>query len=369
MSEALVITGAGLVSPLGLDLPSTWRAILDGRTVVGHARCPDDADAAAPSRVSALAIRAAREAIAAAEASGRRPDGAAPLIVGTSKGPVDQWLSDAGLPQRRGHDVASDNPAGRPFGLHEVADDVARSLGRLASPRLTISAACASGIHALIRAAVEIRAGRARHAVVVAAESSLHPLFIASFRRLGVVPAEGELVRPFDRRRSGFFIAEAAAAICIEARRPIAGDVAVEAFALGGDATHLTGIDPGGATLRRLLSRAADGEVDLVHAHGTATPLNDPVELGAIEATCGRPVVWSHKAALGHALGAAGLVAAALSVQAHVEGVVPGNVNTREPLAGAARLPTTPERLRIARSLLIAAGFGGACAVVRLATR
>src|SRR5204862_7358830 len=98
---------------------------------------------------------------------------------------------------------------------------------------------------------------------------------------------------------------------------------------LGGAATHLTGGDPEGTTLRRLLNHVVDGQpVDLVHAHATGTEMNDPIELAAIESALPADqdppaILYSHKGALGHSLGAAGLVSVVLNCMSHHKGVVP----------------------------------------------
>src|SRR5207249_1494304 len=184
--------------------------------------------------------------------------------------------------------------AGRlnPAGLADVAAAIGSGAG---GPRLTVSGACASGLLALIRGAMMIRAREARRVLVVAAEASVHPLFIGSFTRLGVVPAPGVGCRPFDEARDGFLMSEAAAAICLEAQDEYGATghgadhlrpVAIERFAMGGDAAHLTAADPQGRVLRSLLRRVVGHEpVDLVHAHGTGTVHNDPIELAAIEST------------------------------------------------------------------------------------
>ena len=102
-----------------------------------------------------------------------------------------------------------------PTGLAQIADELGSGLA-LRGPRLTVSAACASGLVALIRAAMLIRNDEADFALVVAAEASVHPLFIGSFRRLGVLPKTTGGCRPFDQHREGFFISEAAAAVWLE---------------------------------------------------------------------------------------------------------------------------------------------------------
>src|SRR5439155_11417411 len=159
--------------------------------------------------------------------------------VGTSKGGISAWV------------IA---PPVDSF-LASLAVAVRARLPLLdGGPSLTISAACASGLHALIRAAMMIRSGEADRVLVVAAEASVSPIFLGSFRRMGVLPAEGVGCRPFDQDRDGFLMSEAAAAVCLEpAETGARGYARIERCALGGDATHMTAGDPDGRTLRRLL--------------------------------------------------------------------------------------------------------------------
>jgi 3-oxoacyl-[acyl-carrier-protein] synthase II len=241
-------------------------------------------------------------------------------------------------------------------------------------PRLTLSAACASGLHALIRAAMSLAGGESQRALVVAVEAAVHPLFLASFQRLGVLAPQGHGCRPFDQNRRGFLMSEAAAAVCLQPAEQAAASPLprLDCFAIGGDATHLTATDPDAQTLRRLLQQVIDGRrVDLVHAHGTGTLLNDPAELSAIEsavATTGScPLVYSHKAALGHSQGAAGLVSVVVNCLCHRDAAVPPNVNTTHPLpTRAVRISQSAQRTPIRRSLAIASGFGGPVAVLAL---
>jgi 3-oxoacyl-(acyl-carrier-protein) synthase len=255
-----------------------------------------------------------------------------------------------------------------------MAADLARG-----GMRLTYSGACASGLIALIRAAMMIEAGEAERVLVVAAEASVHPLFLATFKRLGVLARPGDGCKPFDRARTGFLMSEAAAAVCLEARRGDAASgglkIAIDRYAFAGDAKHLTAGDPNGRVLRHLINKVNPvGGVDLVHAHGTGTVANDPVELAAIESELGQggidtPCLYSHKGALGHSLGASGLVSVVLNVLAHRRGQVPGNVRTTEPLpTGRVLIGRTAVGRPIRRSIALASGFGGATAAVSLKT-
>lgn len=365
----MIIAGTGLVSALGASAPRTWDALLAGRFITDTSRAllPDDRRR---PRVTALALHAAREAIENTGWSARElSDDATALVVGTSKGPADEWLA----PPPPTSDKITTAGRVQPTGLGEIASSLASELGLGCGPHLTVSAACAGGLHALIRGALMIQWREAKRVVVVAAESSLHPLFLAAYRRLGVLARPGVGCRPFDVSREGFVVSEAAAAVCLE--EPSADNdtqVAIERFILGADATHLTGMDPNGATLRRLLAEVAPAATDLVHAHATGTLANDAIELAAIEAVVGAhvPAIYSHKGTLGHSLGASGLISIVLNDRMHREGVVLPNVQTRTPIASAhVAISRDPVHRPIRCSVVLAGGFGGAAAALALASR
>jgi 3-oxoacyl-[acyl-carrier-protein] synthase II len=373
------ITGIGLVSPLAVGATGTWRALLDGAHIRDHARTP--LDRSSPDRIHRLALAAAEEALAEAAWLGRPAHpGRTALVVGTSKGEIESWTTPPPPPPAQTSDNAAAGTSAA-CGLAATATRIRAAFPSLDGPTLTLSAACASGLHALIRAAMMIRSGAADRVLVVAAEASVHALFLASFGRLGVLPAEGFGCRPFDVHRDGFLMSEAAAAVCLEAAgedsdapRPYA---AVDRFAMGGDASHLTGGDPDGRTLRHLIKQVlAARPVDLIHAHGTGTVFNDPVELAAFDDLCAAetadqsragPLVYSHKGALGHSLGAAGMMSLVLSCLMHRHSIIPPNVQTRMPLpTRRVRINREAIHTPIQRSLAVAAGFGGATAVVSL---
>ena len=365
-----VIKGAGLATPLGASLDATWEALLAGQCILDHAHVPVEFQPG-QNRAIHLAVRVAKEAAGRSHWTCRHlADDATALLVGTSKGPIENWMSALLHMHSGGYVVGGLDLSG----MGQVAAVVAAELGVGYGPRLTLSAACASGLDALIRAAMMIEHGEADRALVVATESSVHPLFLGSFRRLGVLPPEGAGCKPFDENRQGFLMSEAAAAICLEASETPQG-VCIDRHAFAGDATHLTAGDPDGATLRSMLRHVAGHEpVDLFHAHGTGTDANDPIELSAIESiTPGggvTPILYSHKGALGHSLGSAGLVAIALNWLMHRTGQVPGNVRTTSPLpASRVILSSTPLQRNIRRSVAIASGFGGAMAALGLANR
>jgi len=350
-----VITGLGMITALGQSTNETWQSLLAVNSIADHACVPGFTG---PRRANALATQAAREAVENARWS--NPTLAAAdtgLFVGTSKGAIETWMQQSAQP-------ASGSGQSPPLGLCEIDTDLARVLKLGMGPRLTLSSACSSGLHALLRAAMAIESREIQRAVVVGVEASVHPLFIFSFQRLGVLAPEGHGCRPFDHQRRGFILSEAAAAVCLEspeypAGRPI---VKIDRWAVAADGTHLTGGDPQGTTLRRLLANVAAPGCDLFHAHATGTIVNDPVELAAISAAAGRshPILYSHKAALGHSLGAAGMVSVVLNCLAHLHSTVPPNVRSHQPLPmEGLQFPREPMKASVRRSIALAAGFGG----------
>ena len=350
------ITGVGLVTPLGASSTLTWDALLAGRSIAGHARVPGELTSDLP-RVSHLAIGAAREACRTSR------DRETAIVVGTSKGPVESWLAPP---------VAlSDLKGAIDFGLSRVASEVAAAL-KLHGPRLTISTACASGLHALIRGVLMIAAGEAIRVLVIAAEASVHPLFIASFDRLGILASEDAGCRPFDQSREGFLMSEAAAAVMLERGDSDQSGIVVERIAMAADATHLTRNSDEAVPLAGALRHVGAGNpIDLIHAHGTGTEHNDATELAILEKfALGQalpPYVYSHKGALGHSLGAAGLVSVVINVLSHRHGIIPPNCRTRNPMpVKNLKLTQTPVRRNISHSVALAAGFGGQIAAVSL---
>jgi 3-oxoacyl-[acyl-carrier-protein] synthase II len=348
-----VITGLGLITPMGADVPSNWQALLAGRCIVDHAKV----SGIERPRALATAKLAAREAMEnAGWGSDIARDFRTGLVVGTSKGAICEWLAQVSTTGS---------------GLGEISSALSEHFF-IVGPRTTISAACASGLQALIWGAMWIRTGQADRVLVVATEASVHPMFISSFQRLGVIAQEGHGCRPFDRQRCGFLMSEAAAAVCLESAESAGKILArINRFALGGDALTITSSDPTGRTLRRLLHQVIDGRpVDLIHAHGTGTEINDPVELSAIEAMIPEqspPSLYSHKGSLGHSLGASGLVSVVINCLCHSEGIVPPNAQTIDPIpTSRVRIDSIPRQISIHHSIAIASGFGGAAAALSL---
>ncbi|MCX5684452.1 MAG: beta-ketoacyl-[acyl-carrier-protein] synthase family protein [Planctomycetota bacterium] len=393
--QGVVITGLGLVLPSGTGLAGA-EAVFGGHTSVSFlpliAGIPGATGAAVrnfqpPSgtesadRAVQFAVSAAEEAWAGADLGRNAPPPEhIATVVSLSKGPLPalaEWAQQAG---RSGRDWTS-------FAPSAAASAIASRLGA-AGPVLTPVTACASGGHALIWGASLILRGCADVAVVGAAEASLHPLVIGSYRRMGVLAdAAGDpatSVRPFSATRRGFAIGEGAGVLVLEseasaARRGAVALARVEGWATGALACGLAAMEPTGEVLSRIISDAlkcaglAPEAVDYVHAHGTATVDNDVAEARAIRrafgAAAGRVSVSSTKGSHGHLLGAATAVELVLTVLAMRRGEAPPTVNLTDPdpAIGLDCTPLVARRRPIRCTLKVASGFGGQVAAIVLA--
>ncbi len=360
----VVVTGVGLVSPLGPDRESGWRALVDGSSATdpegGRAPLIDDGG----PRAVTLALAAAGEAWRNAGLKDAAGIGGERLgcLVSSSKP----------LPPTA--------PGGPWRAPDEVPTAVARALGA-EGPVMNLAAACATGAQSLLAAAGWIAEGRADVVLAGAAESALHPLYRAGFAQMGVLSKAGR-VRSFDRDRDGFMMGEGAAVFVLESVDSAAARGArIWAEVLGGDfssdAHHATRFNGNGermtACLRRALTRAgltAD-DLDYVNAHGTATLLNDALESQALRRLFprGTTPVSSTKGATGHLLGATGAVEISFTLLALRDGVLPPTLHLEHPVVPD--MDFVPNRARPAnlrRAASVSYGFGGALSAVVLGT-
>ena len=266
------------------------------------------------------------------------------LLVATSKGPVLRLLEACAV-QHVGGQLSESlawHVALGPAALQTALTKMINPGG----PVQTHVAACAGSLVALHRAYQGISRGEFKRAIIVSADASIHPLFEHSFQNLGVFARPDESghrhCRPFDIVGRGFFMSEAAVAVCLQGGD--GGSVEVENCLLMADATHLLALDPVGTSLERGLRACAAGkEVAFVHAHAAGTQ-HDQVELSAIKRACGaEAAVFSHKRWIGHSLGASGLLGVVISTMCHQHG----------------ELPMGQKFSRPARSITIGQGFGG----------
>lgn len=340
----VAIAQASILTPLDSPGEDTWSALRAGHEVTDFGVVSDALLPANPDidRASRLAITVAKKI------GGILPD--TPLFVGTSKGPILSQL--AAINELRSAKLTPRSARHVALGPADIGCEIARTLG-LRSPVHTSIAACSSGLHAFHRAFRSVEFGEFDRALVIAADASHHALFEASFHRLGVLsppdPDGHRRCRPFDRYGEGFIVSEAAAAILLERAVPEDTRIRIARSTIAADGTGLIAIDPAGESLRHTLLRSSGTPTHFVHAHATGTA-QDSIEVAAIRAAVPSAPILSSKRWIGHSLGAAGLVALALSHRAHREGML---------------WDATP-LLKQSRSLTISQGFGGHIAAVVL---
>ncbi|MFJ5737579.1 beta-ketoacyl-[acyl-carrier-protein] synthase family protein [Streptomyces microflavus] len=409
MTDDIAVTGIGLVTPGGTGTEATWDAVCAGRATARTD--PVLAEAGAPVRLACrvppqeprkpqepqqpqervrgrlwrfdpatrFLLTAAREAVASAGLDPGRWDPArVAVVVGTAAGGVST------LEAQHRKLLASGPGALSPMTLpaflpNMAAGHLAIELGAT-GPSLQTSTACASGATAIITAALLLRAGMCDIAVAGGTDAMVTPLCASAFAKLGALSRReddpGAASRPFDRDRDGFVLGEGSGVLVLErtdhatARtvRPLAF---LAGFGATGDAHHATAPHPEGAGLRaatrEALARAGrtPGEVGHINAHGTSTTLNDAVEATAIRELYGpghAPSVTSAKGVLGHTMGAAGAIEAALTVLGIARGTVPPTAGFTAPDATTAgidivRAAARPQQVGLALSHSL--GFGG----------
>jgi 3-oxoacyl-(acyl-carrier-protein) synthase len=255
----------------------------------------------------------------------------------------------------------------RYHGTGTVAHYLAGALG-CHGPVLTVSTACSSGMVALKIALELLKSGKARR-VLAGGVDGLCRLTYYGFNSLQLVDPAG--ARPFDRDRRGMSVGEGAAMLVLEAATdPPAGALAeVLAVGLTCDAYHPAAPHPDGAgavqAMHEALANAgcAVSDIDYINLHGTGTPDNDAAEARALQAlfrTVPLPAVSSIKGAVGHTLGAAGAINAAISVLSIAHGILPANTGCRIPDPALLLIPvSTPLRRPVSTVLSNAFGFGG----------
>lgn len=393
--ETVVVTGLGMVSPLGPDVPTFWAELLAGKVGIRritrfatdayrtdrggeisdfilkhHCRWSGETLPRGAELFLAASAQAVRDAELAGGASVGRVD---PDRVGVVVGTVFATRPAVDSCQAMERDGGATLP-----GPQLLARAPARHFG-FAGPNIVLSTGCAAGNDALGEAFELIRSGRA-DAVIAGGADELSEVVFALFTSLRALAPDH--ARPFDAARRGLMVAEGAAALVLE---PIASAFARSApvyAELAGhsstsDAYHITGPHPRGAGVvaasRRALAQAGlqTEDVDYVSAHGTGTPANDPIEAHALRVLFnGRgskgPAVSSIKGALGHSQGAASAIEAVACVLAIRDGVVPGSPTLRvvDPTCNGVDLVRTKRQLDVGVAMSNAFGFGGSVSSV-----
>jgi len=379
----VAVVAAGVATPLGLDLETFWSGLVTGvdgigpieRFAVADLRVGRGgeikklaalADAAATScRASVVLLTAADDLLAHATLTAEPARIA--VVLGTALGGVDEL--DRAIAEAPGPRVAAG-------GLYDSpAHALARRIGA-GGPVLTVSTACASGATA-IGVGADLLTADAADLVVAGGYDVLGRFVMRGFDALRSLTRDR--VRPFDRRRSGLLLGEAAGLMLLaracDARAPLGR---LLGHASSSDGSHIAAPDPEGRGLEHAVRGAmaaagiAPADVDLVSAHGTGTVLNDRIETGVLKrvlgARAGGVPVNSIKGALGHTMGAAATLEAIMCLLAARDGVVPSTLGYEEPdpECDLDYVPRAARHVRTRVSLSTSLGFGGCNAALVL---
>jgi 3-oxoacyl-[acyl-carrier-protein] synthase II len=400
----VVVTGMGMLTALGNDVPTTWAGMVAGRSGVaeitlfdpGRLGCRiagevkdfdasgvlDKKDMRRFDRYIQLGLVAARQAMdqagLPARLEGREAERTG-VIFGTGLGGVGTLVDGITINALRGPDRIS--PFFIPMGIPNVgAGQIAISFG-MTGPNFTTVSACATGGHAIGEAWETIRRADAETMIAGGAEAGIREPLVGGFDSMHALSRRNDdpagASRPFDQGRDGFVPGEGSGAVVLEElehARARGATIFAELIGYGAtaDASHITLPAPGGIgavrAAERAMRKAGVEPRDIVHvnAHATSTPEGDKAELQAIRTIfgddAGSVTVTSNKSMIGHTLGAAGAIEAIITIQTIRESCVPPTINLVEldpvgegldVVAGAARTQDVP--LALSNSF----GFGG----------
>ncbi len=397
----VVITGMGCVTPVGNDLETAWKNILDGVSGVGEITLLDH---------SLFAVHFAHEVknydptrwMDAKET--KHTDRFVHMAMGASKMAAKMAGLEPGtfVPERAGVVYASGIGGIRsieeqyerykqkgpkrisPFTIpllmiNDAPGQLAIDL-HLKGPNYSTVTACASSTHAIGLALRHIQWGEADVMLTGGSEAGISILGLGAFINMGALSTRNDdpktASRPFDKDRDGFVLGEGAATLVLEeaehAKKRGAKIIAeILGYGFSDDAYHITAPDPSGDGAVRSLSIAIENsglkpeDIDYINAHGTSTPFNDRTEAQAIRKVFGSHLpnlaVSSTKGHTGHLLGAAGAVEAVFSAMAITQGVVPPTINfhTPDPECDIDITPNQPKKKDIRYILSNNLGFGG----------
>ncbi len=373
----VVVTGIGMVTPLGIGAETTWKALLAGGNGVAPIRRFDPAGfpvrfaAEAPLPGSGAPLKAALTELALGEAlrmSGVQGGPRLGVCIGSEAArPPLEWLHGGPVDPAEVTALAPDAPT--------------RQAARMAGaegPRSTVSTACTSSSQAIGEAALRIRRGEVDAMIAGGVDALSEPLMVVGFAKLGALSTRNDdhlhASRPFDRDRDGFVLGEGAGFLVLEeesiARKRGAPILArIDGWGCSCNAWRITDSPPDGRGAAQAMAAAlrdaglSAEDIGYINAHGTSTPQNDLSESRAIRTVFGPPrvPVSSTKGHTGHLVAACGAVEAIFCVQSLRDGVLPPtrNVENVDPECDVNVLVGDPREARFRYALTNAFGFGG----------
>ncbi len=397
----VVVTGMGAVTPLGLDVASSWEGVVAGESgvvpistfdttdypcqIAGEVRGfnPTDyfeaKDVRRTDRFVQFSLVATQEALRDAdlEVTEERADDTG-VYIGTGIGGLITLTEQIKVLDARG--VRRVSPFLVPMMIADMASgQVSIDVGAR-GPNMGIVSACSSGAHAIGEAYEVIRRGDAEAMITGGTEGSIVPIGLAGFCASRALTRQNDdperASRPFDAKRDGFIPAEGAGIVILESlEHAQARGARIHAELIGygatADAFHVTLPAKEGAGARRAMERALDkagldvAEVDYINAHGTSTEANDRLETHAVKTLFGehadRLPVSSTKSMIGHTLGAAGGIEAVFTIKALLDDMLPPTINYEypDPACDLNYVPNESRPARVDIAMSNSFGFGG----------
>jgi 3-oxoacyl-[acyl-carrier-protein] synthase II len=367
----VVVTGLGLVTPVGLTVEETWTSLLSGKSGAGpitkfdpsrlqvRFACEvkgfdpllymDRKEAKRYDLFAQFALAGAQQAMTQAGLIGGVPNPERTgVLIGSGIGGITTFMEQAELYLTKGPDRVS--PFFIPMFIPDIAAGLVSIRFGLKGPNFCTVSACASSAHAIGESFELIRLGKADAMVTGGSEASILGMAIAGFQNMKALSTRNDeperASRPFDKLRDGFVLADGGAVVVLESLEhardrgaTILGEVL--GYGLSGDAHHMTQPAPGGEGAQRAMRDClADGQidprdVDYINAHGTSTDQGDIAETEAVKAVFGEQarklVFGSTKSMTGHLLGAAGGLEFAVSLLVATRGMIPPTINQEVP--------------------------------------
>ena len=372
MKRRVVVTGMGTITPVGNDVATTWRSLIEGKsgtapiTKFDASNFPvkfaaevkgfnpldymERKEAKRADQYTQYAVAAARQAMTNAglvERNGMDPDRIG-VIIGSGIGGLKSFEEQHDVYRERG--VGKISPFFIPMFIADIAAGIVSMMFNAKGPNYATVSACATSAHAIGDAYRTIQYGDADVMITGGAEATVTPMAIGGFANMKALSERNDspetASRPFDSTRDGFVMGEGAGILILEELEHALGRGAtiyaeIVGYGATGDAYHLTAPAPDGEGAQRAMKRALKDaglepkDIQYINAHGTSTPANDFNETRAIKAVFGEHAksvnVSSTKSATGHMLGAAGAVEAVVSAMVVGTGIIPPTINYQNP--------------------------------------
>ncbi len=401
MTDRVVVTGIGLVTPIGLNSESTWNSLVEGRSGIDYislfdaegyesriAGEVDEFDATTAlgrkeakrlDRFSQFACVAAIEALEHANLNMEKEDAdRVGVLIGSGVGGIITITDQHKILLQKGPKRVS--PFLVPMMLGDMASGQVSMMIGAKGPNFSTVSACATGADSIGEALEMIRRGRADVVIAGGTEAAVCEIGVAGFNSCMALSTRNEdpqgASRPFDSDRDGFVLGEGAGLLVLEslehAEQRGANILAeMSGYGASSDAHHVTQPHPEGEGAARAMKWAIEDagitpdKIDYINAHGTSTPLNDKYETIAMKRMYGdhayKLAISSTKSMTGHLLGAAGGIEAAFTVLTIKNGIVPPtiNIDNPDPDCDLNYIPNTAKKQPVNVAMSNSLGFGG----------